>query len=504
MRLEIPIIILPLVKLKVRLFLNGAKPTYLILDGQQRLTSLYQAFYGVGEYLYFLDLNVLDEEGDFEEAIYHVKANAKRGWQAKELKKYSEFKGQCEDWVFPLWVLFGDKDGYQGWAKKVCRSVSGEKRDEFEDSLDQIRSDWIKYIEAYKFPVVLLSDETKTDAVCTIFETLNRTGVKLSVFDLLAARFWPENVKLREMWEKAISEFQIIEDFQIDPYYVLQAIALLSSEKAPSCKRKDVLSLTSQHVKETWSNAIKGLADTLNILQEDCGVFIPKWLPYNTILIPFTAILARFNDGQGLAVGEVRQKLVRWFWCSVFGQAYENSPNSMAAKDFIEVANWLSGGEIPGDIKSFTFVPESLYEVTPKQRALYRGTISLILSNGPRDFYEAKPITKALTGENPVDDHHIFPNGYLKDHGVEETKRRDLVLNRTLIDKKTNIRLSKRDPSEYFSEIKNSLGEPGFVKLLNSHLIPSGNDSAIFKNDYESFLEYRCQKLSELVKKATS
>ena len=50
---------------------------------------------------------------------------------------------------------------------------------------------WIKTIDDYHFPVVTLSDATEADALCTIFETLNRTGVKLSVFELLTARFWP-------------------------------------------------------------------------------------------------------------------------------------------------------------------------------------------------------------------------------------------------------------------------------------------------------------------------
>ena len=77
-----------------------------------------------------------------------------------------------------------------------------------------------------------LSDKTEPDALCTIFETLNRTGVKLSVFELLTARFWPQNINLRALWEKARAEHPVIEDFEVDPYYVLQGISL-ASRKAP-------------------------------------------------------------------------------------------------------------------------------------------------------------------------------------------------------------------------------------------------------------------------------
>lgn len=57
--------------------LDGTKHTFLVLDGQQRLTSLYQAFYGVGEHRYYLDLRRLMDGADFEEAIFHVRATTK-------------------------------------------------------------------------------------------------------------------------------------------------------------------------------------------------------------------------------------------------------------------------------------------------------------------------------------------------------------------------------------------------------------------------------------------
>ena len=66
----------------------------------------------------------------------------------------------------------------------------------------RIEEQWIKAIDDYHFPVVTLSDKTEPDALCTIFETLNRTGVKLSVFELLTARFWPQNINLRALWDE--------------------------------------------------------------------------------------------------------------------------------------------------------------------------------------------------------------------------------------------------------------------------------------------------------------
>ena len=485
--------------------LDGHKPTYLILDGQQRLTSLYQAFWGTGEYLYFIRLKNLINGQDFDEAIFHVRANARRGWQAKALKRYSTLEGQSEDFVLPLNILLGDPDGFQGWVRRVARNTSDlQKRNEIEDQLDQIREKWIVVTERYKFPVVLLSDQTPPDAVCTIFETLNRTGVKLSVFDLLAARFWPENVKLRDMWESATNDNPIIQDYAIDPYYILQSIALLRPQGAPSCKRKDVLSLSAEHVRNTWDRVVQGLAFTLTILRDDCGVLIPKWLPYNTMLIPMTAVLANHLNHRGLEAGSIRKNLVRWFWCSVFSQAYENAPNSQAAKDTGELELWFSNGKVPETVTGFSFKPMALYEVTPKQRAVYRGVIALILSQNPRDFQTVKPLTRGLLEENMVDDHHIFPDAHLRNNGIAEAKRRDCVLNRTLIDRATNQSLSKRSPKDYFGEIRSKLGDGEFEKLLQSHVLPVDTNSPLLLNDFEGFLKWRCTELSKMIEQATA
>jgi len=485
--------------------LDGQKPTYLILDGQQRLTSLFQAFFGKGEFRYFINLKPLIEGMDIddEDVVFHVRANAQRGWQARLLKRYADIEGQAQDLVLPLSVLFGEMDGFIGWRDVITERLEDRQAKQLlKQQLLDLRKRYFSNIETYKFPVVLLSDRTPADAVCTIFETLNRTGVKLSVFDLLAARFWSEDVKLREMWEDALASNPIVQDFGIDPYYLLQVIALLRTDAAPSCKRKDVLGLTASRVSEIWEKAVEGLTSALTILRDDCGVLTAKWLPYNTIVIPFAALLAK-NPARGLQAGETRQKLVRWFWCSVFGQSYENAPNSQSAKDIAEVGSWLAGGVVPARIDGFTFEASALYEVTPKQRALYRGVISLILARNPRDFHAAKPMTRALIDENNVDDHHIFPDAYLKDQGVRETKRRDCILNRTLIDRSTNQSLSRRDPGDYFGEMQERLGESKIRQLLESHLLPVGEDSPLRNNDYPAFLEWRCQQFGQAIKEAT-
>jgi hypothetical protein len=470
--------------------------TFLVLDGQQRLTSLYQAFYGVGDHRYYLDIRALIDGADFEDAIDYLR-HSKSG-----VTRRAAFDLQAEQLLMPLSVLHKGSTGFSKWASQVARMRQGAERDQLEDQLDELQAQWINRIDQYVFPVVTLSADTEPAALCTIFETLNRTGVKLSVFELLTARFWSHELKLRELWEQARSDHPLISLFDVDPYYVLMAIALASG-KTPSCKRGDVLNLTAEQVTTWWQPVIDGLALSLTILHDDCWVLQPKWLPFNTMLSPMAAALARAGASKGVAVGAQREQIKRWFWCSVFSQAYEKSPNTQSGRDVGELIPWLSdpAAPAPENVRQFRFNPEQLRDVTPRQRSLYRATICLILASGnrPLDFHSRAVLNDQLLASSGIDDHHIFPAKFLEDRGLD-TRQRDCVLNRCLIDSTTNQRISCSAPSTYMAELRDERGFP-MQAVLSSHLIPHGSESGLWSDDYEQFLQQRLLLISEAITK---
>lgn len=478
--------------------LDGTKHTFLVLDGQQRMTSLYQAFYGVGEHRYFLDLNKLIDGTDFEEAIFHVRASTK--WA----KAREDFDLQADELLLPLSVLKGGAGGFGQWSRKAARRLDNEKRIKLEDALDLIESKWIQAIDDYHFPVVTLSDKTEPDALCTIFETLNRTGVKLSVFELLTARFWPLNINLRDLWDKAKQDYPIIQEFEVDPYYILQSIALVS-RKFPSCKRGDVLNLAAADIETWWQPVVDGLSLGLTILQDDCKVMLPKWLPYQTMIAPLAAFLAKGGNPKSAEAGAQREKIKRWFWCSVFGQSYESSPNSQSAKDVTEVLAWFANGSEPESVKDLSFDPKSLRDVTPRQRAIYRGVICLILGSGTgaRDFHTQAVITGKLMNEEGIDDHHVFPANFLEaKKGITIARHRDCILNRTLIDRTTNQMISNRAPSDYMKDIKKTPNFP-FDAVLSSHCLPAGDDAPYWSDDFVTFINWRQDRIWQEIQRVT-
>ncbi|MHB9150034.1 MAG: GmrSD restriction endonuclease domain-containing protein [Thermoleophilia bacterium] len=478
--------------------IKNRQHTFLVLDGQQRLTSLYQAFYGVGDHRYYLSLGKLLDGGDFDEAIFHYRVKTK--WA----EDHEGFAAQARDLVLPLSVLKGGAGGFLQWLLQVTNPMPPEERMKMQDALTAVNDQWIKAIDDYHFPVVTLSDKTNPDALCTIFETLNRTGVKLGVFELLTARFWSHDIKLRDLWTKARDDYEIIDDYDVDPYYLLQAISL-ASRKAPSCKRGDVLNLTPSDIKEWWQPVVEGLAAGLSMLRDDCKVMLPKWLPYQTMLPSLAAVLAKSGMPKNAEAGAQREKLKRWFWCSVFGQAYESAANSQSARDVTELLAWFSGGPPPESVTKLSFDPRALRDITPRQRSTYRGAICLILgtNGGARDFHTLSVITGKLMNDEKIDDHHVFPDGFLQKHiGVTEARARDCVLNRTLIDRTTNQMISNRAPSAYLADIRQTPGFP-FQEVLSSHCLPTDEASPLWSDDYEAFLIWRQDRLWQEIKRVT-
>jgi hypothetical protein len=481
------------------------RPSYLVLDGQQRLTSLYQALYGVGEHRYYIDLAALEADQDLEDCVFYLRK--KEGDAA-----YGTLGQQAATLVFPLGNLYG-QGGFSAWQSAVLkeRCKTMEEMLDLQSRLSQLYEEWIKPIEQYEFPMVTLNEETSGPAVCTIFETLNRTGIKLSVFELLTARFWAQDLNLRKLWDEVVAEFPIVADYEIDPYYLLQIVGLLEPgidkdgrPRAPSIKRSDILAMEVEQAQQGWYAAVDGLVSILGILRDDCGILVPGLIPYATILIPMAGVWASQNSKKGAAVGANRVKLIRWFWCSVFGQQYENAPNSQAAKDFMELRRWMAGGEPTESVAQFDLSVLNLRNVTPKQRAVYRGAMGLILQHGALDFHKRGKITAQLMADkkNPVDDHHIFPQAFLNERGIA-TGLRDCIINRTYIDRTTNRQLSRRAPSDYFAEIRKEHGEKEADTLLESHLMPSGPASPLLKDDFNGFVGKREAALLATIKAAT-
>lgn len=473
---------------------------FLVLDGQQRLTSLYQALYGVGDYRYFIDLARAFENPslDDDDTIYFRRLRS-RGTEELE----TDLMEQANKFVLPLSVFHKRDGGFWRWRSEIRDLLPEEIRDQFEQQTLELHGKSLRHFDSYSFPVVTLSSEVPMEALCTIFETLNRTGVKLTVSELMTARFFKYSINLRQLWERAEEEFPILKEYEVELYSALQAISLIVSGR---CQKRDVLALTKEELEANWKLAIESAARGLRILREDCRVMSRKWLPTPSMLGPLTAICAISERAnlRGAAVGARKAQIIRWIWCAMFGQRYEAAANTRAERDVSDMKIWFEGGDVPELLAQFRFDKEILREVSTKAGSIYKSVICMVLASEPhaKDFHSGGLISQEMVLTGEVDDHHVFPSAYLENvKGVARRSLRDCVLNRTLIDRTTNQMISDRAPSDYLANID---AHRDTDEILRTHLLPTGPKSPLRLDDYEAFLTARAELLYAEINKVTS
>jgi hypothetical protein len=127
--------------------------------------------------------------------------------------------------------------------------------------------------------------------------------------------------------------------------------------------------------------------------------------------------------------------------------------------------------------------------------------MALAMIGRPQDFHTAVPLTKDVIDAGKVDDHHVFPRGYLRDVGRGDLV--DSVLNHCLIDRSTNIRIGKRAPSDYLSEMRAELGT-NLESILTGHGLPAAPNGPLFRDDFEEFLQWRLEHLAMRLAKVTA
>ncbi|MBC7075382.1 MAG: DUF262 domain-containing protein [Syntrophomonadaceae bacterium] len=491
------------------------EPDELILDGQQRLTSLFQALFCNKpvstrdsrnmpiERWYYIDIEkALDQNIDREEAIFSVPAEKiRKDLWGNPVEDYSTWEKEYEAGVFPLALIqdyFEWKTGYDEY-----HNYNKEQLKRFNEFSKEI----IKRFEQYQVPVITLGKATPKEAVCQVFEKVNTGGVSLSVFELLTATYAAENFQLRDDWvkrRKQIHEHKALRS--IDSTDFLQAVTLLATyaqkqndpKAAVSCKRKDILNLSLKDYKTYADTATAGFLKAAKFLHSQ-KIFDSRDLPYRTQVVPLAATMGYLkdkaeNDG-------VKSKLARWYWCGVLGELYGSAVETRFARDFPELISWIGGkGSEPTTIQDANFTASRLYTLRTRNSAAYKGISALLLRNGGLDFRSGDPIDHQLYFDEKLDIHHIFPREFCRLNNIDP-KRCDCIVNKTPLSAKTNRMIGGRAPSEYINRLQKSadIKQERMNKILESHLI---SPQAIRQNDFESFFNERMKNILSIIEKA--
>jgi hypothetical protein len=503
--------------------LNQPKsPDQLILDGQQRLTSLYQSLYS-GQAVdtkdprgkkmvrwYYLDMaRALDPEADREEAIVAIpKDRVTRNFRSEPTADYSTVEKECASEMFPLSCIFDGRE-LDKWMVAYLQ-LDSERMPERLARWSTFKDTVLKNFTAYTVPVIILKKDTPKEAVCTVFEKVNTGGITLNVFELLTASFAADNYRLNLDWKQrreSLNSHPVLRSVQNTDF--LQCVALLTTYErrhaylargndpadAPgiSCKRKDILGLTVTDYQK-WADPVShALVWSARFLAGE-HIFQARDVPYRTQLIPLAAIRVVLGD-QGEVYG-VTDRLRQWYWCGVLGELYGGTTESRFARDLGDVVEWINGGSTPSTVEEASFNPGRLMTLRTRNSAAYKGIYALLMREDCVDWMFDQSIDLASFFDQSLDIHHIFPKAWCASR--IDPGRRESIVNKTALSYKTNRIIGGNAPSKYLPivERRSGLTPEKLNRILMGHAI---DPDLLRSDDFDAFFDARTTSLLSLI-----
>lgn len=511
---------------------GGVQPEKLILDGQQRLTTLTQAL-SLTEPVdtrtskdkkikrhYYFDINkALDAPYDLADAIIAVdeKKQLKTNFGRDVVLDLSTQELECKQLCFPCDQVM-NSNRWEYTLHKVAPEHIAKYFDFREKILESFRN--------YQLPVIQLSRQTSKEAVCLVFEKVNTGGVKLTVFELITASYAADGYNLRDDWfgssirnvesrQKRIAEDPMLTSLEAPDF--LQAVTLLHTHelrlsdivagkidkqvRPVSVKRADVLQLPLSAWQKYADSIEKGFQLAGRFLRKE-SFYHRRELPYSTQIIPLAAVMAQL-DNRWLEP-RIYDKLSRWFWCGVLGELYGGAVESRMANDYEELLAWFEDDRaIPRTVRDATFHPDRFYTLRSRLSAAYKGLNVLFLRQGAQDWFWKAGIKELESDNISLDIHHIFPQVWCQQQGIPK-EQYDCILNKTPISFKANRKIGGDPPSSYLQRIQNEeqvqLSDEDMDSLLTSHAL---NPTLLRNDDFEAFIEDRRIRLSKLIEGVT-
>lgn len=522
-------------------FVEGAlKPERLILDGQQRLTSLtqvlsldkpVQTFNHKGAKIkrhYYINVALALESDHLEEAFVSVPEDRriKTNFDRDIVLDLSTRELELEHFHFPCSQILNSDE----W-EQALHGYAPERFGEYMDFRGQI----LNAFRTYQLPVITLGHATTKEAVCLVFEKVNTGGVPLSVFELVTATFAAEGFNLRDDWLG--SELRGMEGrgerlarepilAGLEPTDFLQTVSILHTHErrradiaagrkgklvsAVSAKRASILSLSLSEY-EKWAPVVeKGFVLAAQFMRHQ-RFFSARELPYRTQLVPLAAVLSQL--GNRWLEPRIYDRLSRWFWCGVLGELYGGAVETRIANDFEELLPWLvsdpqeladgASNPLPRTISDSAFQESRLDTLRSRVSAAYKGLNVLVLRAGAEDFFWKDTVQVFNYEDMALDIHHIFPKAWCEENRIGRSYY-DSIVNKTPISSKANRMIGGKAPSKYLASLQShtqvGLAEGEMNRILETHRIPYGH---LRSDDFPGFYTSRKNALIELIEEAT-
>ncbi len=444
---------------------------YYILDGQQRMTSLYASIKGV---------TVETEDGKKEDYS----------------EIYVDLLATDEEDI----VIIDVSEKELGSFIKITELISGglSLAAKYEQKYHQKLEYYANKIKTYSFSTILVND-VPIDVATEIFTRINVGGKDLSVFEIMVAKTFDadRNFDLSEKYDELIDKLSIVNYETIPSSTILQAVSVCLVKE---CSKKHVLKLDKKAFIDIWDEVIVAVESAVDYFRSFYRIPVSQLLPYDGLIIPFTYFFYKHKDKP---LDLKQQYLQDYFWRTTLNSRFSNSLETKVGQDIRKI-DMILNDELPRYEQGIDISVDSLstngWFSTGK--AYIKGLLCLLAYHRPLSFNDNSVVNinnSWLRQANSKNYHHFFPSAYLRKHGEDEFYINHIA-NITIVDDFLNKRQIKdKAPDRYMKQFKKH--NIDLDEAMKTHLIDDLTEYGIWDNDYDTFFDKRLEAFNRELKK---
>ena len=462
---------------------NEIGTTQVILDGQQRLTTLYMFMRGKVP-PYYTDEDIKTDPRDL---YFNLQEGTFQYHQTKKMDGAPE-------WV-PVTDCFR-----QGALNPVQLSrAASDEEDEgklanvFFQNLNRLQG-----IKERQYPVQSVPSSASIDEAIDVFDRVNSMGTKLSDAELALAHVTGKWSQARRAMKEKMEELRT-KNFDFDLTFMIRALTGVAEGRA---LYEAIHDTPEKELKQGWQKLSRILDYLATVLPGRAHIHSTDDLNTTNVLVPVVVYLAKNNVR--FSSDEAMRRCIHWLYAASMWSRYSGQTTNRLDHDLSIIRRqdnpWPDLVDAIIDQRGRIEVKPSDFEGRSIRNPMYRMSYVVIKSNDAVDWFNGSPLAETHGSDYKIHNHHIFPSsllyseegGYTSDNHMHK-KLVNEIANRAFLTGESNVTLGNTPPSEYLPEVREQY--PGAIE---SQYVP--NDPELWEVErYEEFLKERRRLLAEAI-----
>lgn len=365
---------------------------------------------------------------------------------------------------------------------------------EYRDYIDKIQN-YRERFTTYDFSIIVLQDY-QIDAAIEIFTRINTTGTELTLFEIMSAKTYDEkkNFDLQEKYRELQADLESIGYDTIPSSTVLQCISL---NLVGECTRKAILKLDKDNIINIWDDTEQSIKNAVDYLRTFYRIPVSRLLPYNALLVPLSYFFYSKRDKPDY---EQEKFLQEYFWRCSLSRRFSSAVETKLGQDAKRIEKIIDFKRPEYDFNIYLDKEDLENWWFSTGDSYCKAILCLYTYFEPKSFSNNSDIildNSWLKRSNSRNYHHFFPRSYLRKNNITNENS---IVNITLVDEYLNKReIGAKPPSEYMRKFKNQ--NSNLDKTMKTHFIDDLSEFGVWENNYKKFLEKRSSKIIKELKK---